>query len=80
MPPGPAHELCLQQHRKTELSLQQLWLGLHYLNLLMKNLMVLLLLVQHVLLLRLLQRPLVHVPTVHLLELLTLLQGIQHVP
>lgn len=39
----------------------------------MKNLMVLLLLVQHVLLLRLLQRPLVHVPTIHLLKLLALL-------
>lgn len=59
--------LCLQQCRETELRLQ-------YLNLLMKNLMVLLLLVQHVLLLRLLQRPLVHVPTIHLLKLLTLLQ------
>lgn len=42
--------------------------------------MVLLLLVQHVLLLRLLQRPLVHVPSVHLLQLLALLQGIPHAP
>lgn len=44
----------------------------------MKNLMVLLLLVQHVLLLRLLQCPLIHVPTIHLLKLLTLLQQMQH--
>lgn len=44
----------------------------------MENLVVLFLLVQHVLLLRLLQRPLIHVPPVHLLQLLTLLRGMQH--
>lgn len=37
--------------------------------------MVLLLLVQHVLLLRLLQGPLIHLPPVHLLQLLTLLKA-----
>lgn len=46
----------------------------------MKNLVVLLLLVQHVLLLRLLQRPLVHVPAIHLLKLLALLQRVQRTP
>lgn len=54
--------------------------GFQYLNLLMKNLVVLLLLVQHVLLLRLLQRPLVHVPAIHLLKLLALLQRVQRTP
>lgn len=48
-----------------------------YLNLLLENLMVLLLLVQHVLLLGLLQGPLVNLPPVHLLQLLTLLKGKQ---
>lgn len=45
-----------------------------YLDLLLKDLVVLLLLVQDMLLLCLLQSPLVHVPPVHLLELLTLLK------
>lgn len=48
-----------------------------YLNLLLENLMVLLLLVQHVLLLGLLQGPLINLPPVHLLQLLTLLKGKQ---
>lgn len=43
------------------------------LDLLLEDLMVLLLLVQHMLLLGLLQGPLIHLPPVHLLQLLTLL-------
>lgn len=51
-----------------------------YLNVLLQDLMVLLLLVQHVLLLGLLQGSLIHLPPVHLLQLLTLLQGKQFRP
>jgi hypothetical protein len=47
------------------------------LDLLLEDLMVLLLLVQHMLLLGLLQGPLIHLPPVHLLQLLTLLKGKQ---
>lgn len=45
-----------------------------YLDVLLENLLVLLLLVEHMLLLGLLQGSLIHLPPVHLLQLLTLLQ------
>lgn len=48
-------------------------------NLLLEDLLVLLLLVEHMLLLGLLQGSLINLPTVHLLQLLTLLKGKQWV-
>lgn len=48
-----------------------------YLDLLLEDLMVLFLLVQHMLLLSLLQGPLIHLPPIHLLQLLALLKGKQ---